>query len=269
MKGRPEASGPSFALGAHKTGPVAPENALMHRIGTPLLIAPLALVALAGLALPALAQPVVSQQRTLTVSGEGEIKVVADEAILTAGVQTQAATAGEAVAANRRAMNDVFAELKRQGIPDKSIQTSAFNVFPQFDNGKEGSAPHIAGYQASNSVSVIVDDLTKLGPAIDALVASGANSMAGIDFMIRDSKPLLRQAREAAIRDAIDRAQIYAKAAGLSLGHITQIQEGMTQIPRPVFRSIALMGVNQPPPTPVAAGEETVSAQVTVTFEIK
>lgn len=242
----------------------------MHRIATPLFFAPLALaLAAAFIAAPVQAQPPVAQPRTVTVSGEGEAKAVPDEAVLSAGVVSQAATANEALAANRSAMNNVFATLKQQGIPDRSIRTSEFNVSPQYAPARQddNTSPHITGYRVSNSVSVTVDDLSKLGSAIDALVASGANSMGGISFTIRDPKPLLRQARDAAVKDAMDRANVYAKAAGLALGRIVQINESGMETPRPVFTmaTAKFEGLR----TPIAAGEQTVTAQVSITFEIK
>jgi uncharacterized protein len=227
----------------------------------------MACITLAATAAPLAAEP---QPHTLTVTGEGEIKAVPDEAILTAGVVTQASSANEALAANRRAMNGVFAELKRQGIPDRAIRTSWFNVAPQYASPTASSSaqPKIMGYQVTNSVTITVDDLAKLGSAIDTLVASGANSMGGISFTVRDPKPLMRQARDAAIKDAIDRAQVYAKAAGLALGRIVTISEGGVVTPRPLFRAMAVVSSGEAP-TPMAAGEETVSAQVTVTFGIR
>jgi uncharacterized protein YggE len=232
----------------------------MHRLGTSLIIA-----SLAAATIPSAASAADPQPHTITISGEGEVKAVPDEAILTAGVESVGATADAALAANRRAMNAVFATLKSRGIPDRSIQTSNFSVSPQYDSGKH-LMPKVIGYQVTNSVSVTIDDLTKLGGAIDALVASGANSMGGISFTVHDPKPLLKQAREAAVKDATDRAQTYAQAAGLSVGPVVQLSEGAVQMPRPVFRTMAIAGFDA---TPVAAGEQTISAQVTVTFEIK
>jgi uncharacterized protein YggE len=228
------------------------------------LVIPIAgLAADAALASPQAAAP---EPRTLTVSGEGHIKAVPDEARLSAGVVTQAQTAQAALDANRRAMNAVFAELKRQGIPDKSMQTSGFSVSPQYDS-RDNTAPKLVGYQVTNTVSVTVDDLSKLGAAIDALVGSGANSMGGIDLTVRDPKPLLRQAREAAIKDAIDRAQTDARAAGVTLGRVMTIGDGGMSSPRPMNRVMALEATAAP--TPIAAGEETVSAGVSMTFEIR
>ncbi|HKD22471.1 MAG TPA: SIMPL domain-containing protein [Rhizomicrobium sp.] len=210
-----------------------------------------------------------AQLRILTVSGEGDVKAVPDRAMLTAGVQTQAAKAADALAANRHAMNAVFAELKKQGIPDRAMQTSSLNINPQYDSSAASVSRgpgKIVGYQVYNGVTVTIDDLGKLGATIDALVSSGANSMGGISFSIRDPKPLLRQARDAAVKDAIDRAQLYAKSAGVALGRIQSINEGSVITPRPMFRA---MMASADVATPIAAGEETVSAQVSVTFEIK
>jgi uncharacterized protein YggE len=242
----------------------------MHRIGTSLFLASLSLapLALAVVALsPASALAADPLPHTITVSGQGEVKAVPDEAVLTAGVESTGPTAEAALAANRHAMNDVFATLKRQGIPDRSIQTSNFSVSPQYDSGKH-AVPKVVGYQVTNSVTVTIDDLAKIGAAIDALVASGANSMGGINFIVHDPKPLLRQAREAAVKDATDRAETYAQAAGLSVGPVVELSEGAAQMTRPVVRMMAGFDATNAI-TPVAAGEQTVSAQVTVTFEIK
>jgi hypothetical protein len=207
--------------------------------------------------------------RTMTVSGQGEVKAVPDEAQLSAGVVTQARNAADALAANSRAMNAVFDALKRIGIPDKSIQTSDFSVSAQFQTDPHGNTTQkIIGYQVSNDVTVIVDDLTRRGPAIDALVSSGANSMGGIAFTIRDPKPLLTEARADAVKDALQRADTYAKAAGVALGPITSIGESGYEAPRPMNRMMA-MSASVAQSTPVAAGEESITAGVSITFEIR
>jgi uncharacterized protein YggE len=207
-------------------------------------------------------------QRTLTVSGEGEAKSVPDEAHLSAGVVSEARKAADALAANTRAMNEVFATLKRFGIPDNAIQTSEFSVEPQVQPDRNGNAkPKISGYSVSNTVDVTVD-LPKLGPALDALVASGANSLGSIAFDIRDPKPLLAKARAEAMKDAIARALVYAHAGGVGLGPILAVNEGGAETPRPVYAARMMAAAPAGPP-PVAAGEESVTANVTVTFEIR
>ncbi len=205
--------------------------------------------------------------RTMTVTGEGEVKAAPDEAQLSTGVVTQAVTAAGAMAKNREAMNKVLATLKTLGIAQKDIQTSDFSVSPQYASDRSGDTQRIAGYQVSNTVHATVENLSRLGPALDALVASGSNSLGDIGFSIHDPKPLEGQARAAAMRDAIARAQTYAKAADLQLGPILSVSEGGAP-PRPVFRAMA-MAPAAAAPTPIATGEESISATVTVTFEIR
>jgi hypothetical protein len=208
--------------------------------------------------------------RTMTVSGQGEVKAAPDEAVLSAGVVTQARSAAAALAANSRAMNGVFDALKRIGIPDKSVQTSDFSVTAQYQTDQHGNTTQkIIGYQVSNNVTVVVDDLGKLGSAIDALVTSGANSMGDIAFTFRDPKQLLTEARAEAVKDALQRANTYASAAGVMLGPITSIGENGDVTPRPMMRKMMTMSAANDLATPVAAGEDSITAGVSITFEIR
>jgi uncharacterized protein len=230
-------------------------------------------IAIAGLGLAALVPPVLAQgaaapERTITVSGEGEAKAAPDEAHLRAGVVSQARKAADALAANTRAMNQIFATLKRLGIPDKSIQTSNFTVEPQYKSDRNGdSTQAISGYQVSNEVVVTVDDLAKLGAALDALVGSGANSLGSMDFTIRDPKPLMAEARGAAMKDAASHAESYAAAGGFKLGPILEVSEGGADMERPMMKAAPMMRMAAA--VPVASGENTLSATVTVTYEIR
>ena len=210
--------------------------------------------------------------RTMTMSGEGDAKAAPDQAQFSTGVVTQDRTAALALAANSRAMNAVFATLKRLGIADKDIQTSDFSLSPQYQTYKPGTSgpQRIIGYQVSNTVNVTVEDFGKTGAVLDALVSSGSNQIDNIGFSIHDTKALLAQARVAAVKDAMDRAQTYAKAAGVTLGPIKSISEsGGVYQPRPMVRMQAMAGLAAAPPPPVAGGEESVTANVTITWEIQ
>jgi len=227
----------------------------------------IAIAGLAALVSPALAQGPAAPERTITVSGEGEVRAVPDEAHLRAGVVTSARKAAEALAANSHAMNQVFAALKRLGIPETSIQTSDFTVSPQYATDRNGdSTQAVTGYQVSNEVVVTVDDLSKLGAALDALVGSGANSLGSLDFTIRDPRPLMNQARGAAMKDAAARAGAYAAAGGFRLGPILAVAESGVEMPQPVMaRPMMRMAAA----VPVASGENTLSETVSVTYEIR
>lgn len=222
------------------------------------------MIALSALASPALAD---SPSRTITVTGQGQAYGTPDTAVISAGVQTQAKTAAQALAANAKAMNNVFSALKRLEIPDKNIQTSDFSVSPQFTQYSSTEAQKIVGYQVSNQVTVTVDGTSKVGPAIDALVAAGANQLNNISFSIHNADALLAKARTAAVADATARAQVLTGAAHVKLGPIISIEENAVENNRPIpmmaARALAAL------PTPVAAGQQGIAASVSITWQIQ
>jgi hypothetical protein len=207
-----------------------------------------------------------ADQRTISVAGQGQASAVPDQAMLSAGVATTAHTANAALADNAQKMTAVFAALKAAGVPERAIQTSNFSVSPQYSNNNN-DAQRITGYQVSNQVDVTLDDTKKLGPAIDALVAAGANQINSVNFGLRDNSALMTKAREAAMADARRRAETLAGAGNGSVGAVLSISEGSTETPRPVmYRAVAMA---PGAPTPTAAGEESVSVTVNVTYELK
>jgi uncharacterized protein YggE len=206
--------------------------------------------------------------RTITVSGDAEVASKPDQARLSAGVVTQADTAAGALTANSTAMNRVFAALRMAGIPDNRMQTSNFSVQPQYPPFRPDSQEpqRIVGYQVSNNVTVVVDDLTKVGPTLDALVRSGANQLGGIQFTIADPKPLAERARTLAVVDGAAKARTLATAAGVTLGPLMSIQETSSVRPIPVFAMARAVAAEA---TPIAEGEERVGVNVTMTYSIQ
>ncbi|HEU0161761.1 MAG TPA: SIMPL domain-containing protein [Rhizomicrobium sp.] len=217
-----------------------------------------------SLPLPALA----AEQRTLSMGGHGEAKAAPDLVSINAGVTTSAPTAAAALSANTTRMKGVFAALTRLGVPEKNIQTVNFSISPQYANNRENNeAPRVTGYQVNNQVSVLLEDVSRLGGALDALVTAGANQMHGINFSIKEPAPLLAKARADAIADARLRAETYARAAGVTLGPIQSISEsGGVVMP---YRADRMMMAAAPKAVPVAAGEESVTADVSVVWEIQ
>jgi uncharacterized protein len=216
-----------------------------------------------ALSLPATA---FADPRTISVTGQGEASAVPDQAMLSAGVTTIAHTADAALADNARKMTAVFAALKAAGVPERAIQTSNFSVSPQYTNNNNEDQ-RITGYQVSNQVDVTLDDTNKLGPAIDALVAAGANQINSVNFGLRDNSALMTKARETAMADARQRAETLARAGNVGVGAVITISEGATETPRPVMYRVVAMKAAAP--TPTAAGEESVSVTVSVTYELK
>jgi uncharacterized protein YggE len=160
-------------------------------------------------------------------------------------------------------MTAVLAAIKAAGVEDNAIQTSRLSLQPHFEQTKNGP-PHLAGFHASNDITVKLRDLGKLSGLIDSAVAAGANEMSGIEFSVSDRSKRLDDARAQAIEDARRKAEIYAKAAGVVVGRPVSITENMTSSPpRPVAAATFRAA-----PTPVAPGEVVMHAAVTVSFEL-
>jgi uncharacterized protein YggE len=200
----------------------------------------------------------------ISVTGEATVSVPPDLAEVDGGVASEAKTAREASEANNAAMAKVLAALKGAGIDAKDIQTSRLSLQPQSAPNRTGPSA-VVGYRASNRVTIRVRDVTKVANVIDTLVGAGANEIGGINFMVSQASKLLDEAREQAVADARRKAEIYARAAGVTLGAPLNISEEGSPGPTPFRKMAAGMAVS----APVAQGEETLAVTVSVSWAIK
>jgi hypothetical protein len=206
-------------------------------------------------------------ERTITVSASAEVAAEPDMARLSSGVASEAETAREALARNSSAMAKVIAGLKTAGVEAKDIQTSSFQVEPRYTNPREGQAPVINGYRVSNQVDVRVRDLKRLGEIMDSLVSLGANQVSGLAFEVSQAETLKDEARKLAIANARRRAELFATAAGASVGEVLAISEETAHPgPRPyAMGRVAAMA----DAVPVEAGSQMLEARVSVTWALK
>jgi uncharacterized protein len=222
-----------------------------------------AVVTATWFAAPALAQTV--PPPAISVTGEATVSVAPDQAQIDGGVTSDAKTAREASEANNAAMGKVLLALKGAGIEEKDTQTSRLSLQPQYAPNRTGTSP-ITGYRASNRVTIRLRDVTKVANVIDVLVGAGANDIGGINFTVSQPSKHLDEAREKAVADARRKAEIFAKAAGVTLGEPISISEE-TGAPAPMFRG--KMAAPMAAGAPVAQGEETLSVSVNVSWAIK
>jgi uncharacterized protein len=216
------------------------------------------------LATPGLAQT--ERPAMLSVTGEATVSVPPDLAEIDGGFTSEAKTAREASDASNTAMGKVLLALKAAGIEEKDIQTSRLSLQPQTQNAPNRSGvPSIVGYRANNHVTIRLRDVTKVASVIDMLVGAGANDIGGINFMVSAASKLLDEAREQAFADARRKAEIYARAAGVTLGAPLSISEGGASVP--MFRGKVAMAPMAA--APVMQGEETLSVTVNVSWAIK
>ncbi|HEV2154218.1 SIMPL domain-containing protein [Bradyrhizobium sp.] len=223
-----------------------------------------AVLAIASLTAPAFADDFPS---AISVSGEATMSAAPDLAQIDAGVASDAKTAKEASDTNNAAMGKVLAALKGAGIAEKDYQTSRLSLQPQYGQNKSTGASPVVGFRASNRVTVKLRDVTKVAAIIDTLVGAGANDIGNISFEVTQASKLLDDARVQAVADARRKAEIYAKATGVTLGAPLSVSEGGG--PMPLFKGRMAAEPMARAPAAVAPGEETLSVTVNVSWAIK
>ena len=218
----------------------------------------------AFLALPAMAEDHIPA--TVTVTGEGHVETAPDLATLSLGVVTEADTASAAMTANSEQLAAVLERLKTAGIAPRDVQTSGLSMGPRYDYGRsDGTPPKLVGYSVSNMVTVRVRVLDELGGVLDGVVSDGANALSGLSFGLADDSAALDEARKRAVADARRRAELYAGAAGVTLGRVLSISEaGGGYAPKPMLEASFARSAE----VPVAGGEVNISANVSIVYEI-
>ena len=247
-------------------------------------LAVLALAAASAIALPVAAQPQPPMQpqpivldaafstTTVNLSAYGEQRVTPDQATINLGVNSRAATAQEAMRLNNLAMSQVVAALRRQGVAERDIQTSGLNLNPQMQY-VENQPPRLTGYEAANTVTVTVQDLAKLGPTVDAVVAAGSNTINGITFGLKNPEAAENAARQDAVRSLRAKADLYAQATGHRVRRLVAINEGAsfsnTPPPMPYARMAMAEGAVASDAVSVSPGELRVRVNVSATYELE
>jgi len=217
----------------------------------------LAAAAVAGVARPEGAHAVDGQGSStdsITVSGTGSVVAVPSQAVFSFGVDTRAATAVAAVAANAREMRQVIAAVKAAGATQ--VGTLSVSVSQSLDQSGQPN-----GFAASNAVTATIG-VDRAGALIDAAVGAGANQVNGPSLSVADQGALYRKALEAAVADAKLSAATLAAAAGRPLGKVTSVTETSATTPVPMTGKLAASDAG----TPIEAGTQEITASVTVTF---
>lgn len=237
----------------------------------------LALTALAGAGLLAAANGALAaeerqREAVVTVAGEGRSVAAPDTAIVTLSVVKQAKTAQDALSENNKTMTAVLDALKSGGIAERDLQTTGLSIQPQFNfqTGNDGQQrpPEVVGYQAANTVTVRVRDLSKLGGLVDQAVTLGVNQGGDIQFVNDKPDDVLNEARKLAVADAIARAKTLAEAAGVKLGRLVNISEVPGHPPiQPVFRATMMKAADAG--VPIQGGENAYNVSVTVTYALQ
>lgn len=223
-----------------------------------LAAAVLVVAAFAGIGRPEAARGEVATPDTVTTLGHGVITIAPDEATVTAGVHTQAASASAALAENAKLMTAAIAALKAAG--GRDLQTQQVSLYPQ--TGPQGQ---VNAYVADNSVSAKTK-IANAGALIDAAVGAGANTVSGPTLSVSDRDARYRDALGKAVADARLKAEALAKAGGFGVGPISSVTEQPGGGPPQVFQAV---GAAAKDATPVEPGTQDITADVSVAFRIR
>lgn len=231
----------------------------------PVIVAFLAATAAAAQPAPTPPDPPV-----VVVRGEGIVRSAPDQLWIRIGAESRSKNPKEAQAMNAEAMTAVQNRLAAAGIARDAIRTIAVSLQQEFDYASGRQIPR--GFVARNTIEVRVDDLAKSGEVMDASVGSGATSIQGLRFDVKQRDTLEREALKRASADAMARAEAAASGVKRSIDRVLRIEEGGARFipPQPMERSFATAaGAAPAPATPIAEGEIEIRAQVTLTVAIK
>lgn len=204
----------------------------------------------------------------LDISATGESSRVPDIAIISAGVYTRQSTASAAIQDNASRMERVLAALRRAGIAERDIQTSSINLNPEY-RYQENQPPQLAGYSASNQVSIRFRDIRNTGRILDALVAEGANQINGPSLTIDKPEEALDEARAKAIASGRARAEFYARTLGKRVVRLVSVSEGGGNYPVPPPVPMMMEARAQSADTKIVPGEQKLQVSLSMVFDLQ
>ena len=209
---------------------------------------------------------------TVTVTGIGHVAVVPDQLAFDLSVSVLRDDLDQALDDGNTAMQSVVDTLKASGVTDKDVQTTDLSMYPEYDRKKKGQPPALIGYRVSHSVSVIVEDFDKASAIVTAALNAGGSGVRldGLRLQVGDPDGSLEPARADAIEQSRDKAEEYAANSGRDLGEIVRISEvtdGAYEMDDMAYRGAAV--ADQGAAFPIQAGEQDLTANVVVVYELK
>jgi uncharacterized protein len=217
----------------------------------------------------AVAQDVKGQIPHVRVSASATAEVKPDVAHIMIGVVSERKTATEAAAENARAAQTMIEQIKALGIAERDVRTLGITLVPIYSDERDPPGRGrrtITGYTARNSVELRVREIDKVGTIARALIDKGANLFGGVHFTVSDAEQRMEALRVTAIKDAAAKAKTYADALGLRLGRVLEIEPEQQAPERGA--TMRAQAADSGAAIPVEPGVQTLSARVTVTWEL-
>jgi hypothetical protein len=212
---------------------------------------------------------------SVTVTGHGQIALAPDTAFVTLGMETASKSVGEAQRRNRHVMNKVVERLRAMQIEPERIQTASFTVSPQYKpppkptTDAPPAAPEIAGYIVTNTLTIEVRNLEKVGAVIEESLAAGANHFQSLHWALRDEQQAKLSALKQAAVKAREKAAVLSEALKVTLIRLMSAKED-SHVVRPMPKAARnMMMEGSSAEAPVFSGEVRIDATVTLNYEVR
>lgn len=252
---------------------MAEQKSMMHWVVIGLVLAVVVLAFNTGKAPISISAQPGADRNTITVSGEGEVEAMPDEAEIYVRIVNEGTTADAVQAENKEMTNNAIRALKAKGVSSDDIETSSYYLSPRY-NWDEKRGSYITGYEATHVIRVTTDDIENTGELVDAAVAGGANSIQDIQFKLSDAaeKEFNSEALESAAARAKDKAETMADALSVRIVRLSSVSESsVSYLPYRYNYAMKDMAVPESAgsaPTPISPEKVTVTASVTLVYEI-
>ena len=218
-------------------------------------------------------------QNTLIVSDKGTIYVKPDVALTTFSVVTEKKTVAEALSENTAKMNAVIKFVKDEGIEEKDLKTTSFNIYPRYEYENQDCSVYycpagkriLAGYEITQNLEVKMRDMEKIGEILEGAAGAGSNEVSDLRFIVDKEDDFKKQAREEAVKNAKAKAKDLAAALGIRLVRITNFSESSVL---PYFYNMkeavpTAAGLGGGETAQIQTGENKIEVTVSITYEIK
>lgn len=219
----------------------------------------------------------VNFKNTITVSDFGEVYAKPDLAMIDFSVVSEAKEVSDAMQENTKKMNKVIEALKEQGVEEKDLKTTSYNIYPRYDYLKTeyiSGERVLVGYEVRQALEVKIRFIEKIGTIISKATEAGSNQVGSLQFVIDDEEELKKQARELAIEKVKEKAVQSTSQLGVRLGKITNFSENFYT---PYYdarnlylkeEAVGMGGADAVPAPSIESGENIISVSVTITYEI-
>ena len=202
---------------------------------------------------------------TVTVTAKGSVKETPDMAAISLGI-----TAEKAQKKNTESVNKVKEKLKDLGVEEKSLQTSGYDIYPQYDYNSN----KITSYQVTTTLTVSDRKIADTGKLITEAVAAGANNVNNVTYTCSSYDEKYQEALQAAVSAAQAKAQVLAEAAGKTLGEPSVLVEGYQDTsaqydPTVSGKTMAMESMNSADSMQMEPGQMSIDADVTVTYSMQ